>query len=153
MCCNNGHLFFTPMDYNSCYAPQCPRREQCTLWHNAQREMAEGLAFINITNPQRIAQAGGYNHCPEFHLWQLRRFARGMRWRYGALTGDAQAEIHDRLETHFGRSLMGRMHRGDVVISPEEQAYIRSVFAEVAPGVEPVFLAFEEHYVKPPRRQ
>lgn len=126
--------FFTPMDYNSCYAPQCPRREQCTLWHNAQREMAEGLAFINVTNPQRIAQAGGYNHCPEFHLWQLRRFARGMRWRYGALTGDAQAEIHDRLETHFGRSLMGRMHRGDVVISPEEQAYIRSVFAEVAPG-------------------
>ena len=54
---------------------------------------------------------------------------------------------------NFGRSLMGRMHRGDEVISPEDQEYIRRVFAQVAPGVEPVFMAFEEHYVKPPRRQ
>lgn len=45
------------------------------------------------------------------------------------------------------------MRRGDEVISPEDQGYIRKVFAELAQGVEPEFMSFEEHYVKPPRRQ
>ena len=76
-----------------------------------------------------------------------------MRWQYGALTGDAQAEIQQTLEDYFGRSLMGRMRRGDEVISPESQDYIRSVFAQIAPDVEPEFLSYEEHYCKPPRRQ
>ena len=141
------------MEYDSCYAPQCPRREECTLWHNAQREMSTGTFFLGVANPQLIEQAGGYDHCPEYYRWELRRFARGMRWRYGALTGDAQEEIHERLEGYFGRSLMGRMRRGDEVISPDAQEYIRSVFAELAGGIEPEFLSFEEHYIKPPRRQ
>ena len=141
------------MEYNSCYAPHCPRREECTLWHNAQREMEKEIVFLGVTNPQLIEKAGGYDHCPEFHRWELRRFARGMRWRYGALTGDAQEAIHQTLEWHFGHALMGRMRRGDEVISPKDQEYIRKVFAEMAQGVEPEFMAFEEHYVNPPRRQ
>lgn len=141
------------MENNSCYAPQCPRREECTLWHNAGREIEEGRITLGVTNPQLIEQAGGYEHCPEFHQWKLRRYARGMRWQYGALTGDAQAEIQQTLEDYFGRSLMGRMRRGDEVISPESQDYIRSVFAQIAPDVEPEFLSYEEHYCKPPRRQ
>ena len=141
------------MEYDSCYTPQCPRHEACTLWHNALRAMEEGRSFLGVANPQRIEQAGGYDHCPEYHKWELRRFARGMCWHYGRLTGDAQAAIHQTLEKHFGRSLMGRMRRGDEVISPEEQEYIRTVFAEQAQGVEPELLAFEEHYIKPPRRQ
>lgn len=46
-----------------------------------------------------------------------------------------------------------RLRRGDEVISPESQDYIRSVFAQIAPDVEPEFLSYEEHYCKPPRRQ
>ena len=72
---------------------------------------------------------------------------------YGALTGDAQAAIHQTLENHFGHALMGRMRRGDEVISPEDQAYIRKVFTQFGQGVEPVFKSFEAHYVKPPRRK
>lgn len=108
---------------------------------------------MGVANPQRIEKAGGYDHCPAFHRWELRQFARGMRWRYGALTGDAQAAIHQTLESHFGHALMGRMRRGDEVISPEEQAYIRKVFAQLGQGVEPEFKGFEAHYVKPPRRK
>lgn len=122
-------------------------------WHNAQQDIAKGAIFLTIVNPRLIEQAGGYERCPEFQKWELRRFARGMRWRYGALTGDAQKAIHERLEEHFGRALTGRMRRGDEVISPEDQEYIRRVFAESGQGVEPEFVAYEEHYVKPPRRQ
>ncbi len=141
------------MEYDSCYTPQCPRCEECTLWHNAQRALTEDLAFLGVANPQRIEKAGGYDHCPAFHQWELRQFARGMRWHYGALTGDTQAAIHQTLENHFGHALMGRMRRGDEVISPEDQAYIRKVFTQFGQGVEPVFKSFEAHYVKPPRRK
>lgn len=48
---------------------------------------------------------------------------------------------------------MGRMRRGDEVISPEDQAYIRKVFTQFGQGVEPEFKGFEAHYVKPPRRK
>lgn len=141
------------MEYDICYTPQCPRHEECTLWHNARREMEQERFFLSIANPRIIEKAGGYDHCPVFHRWELRRFARGMRWRYGALTSDAQDAIHERLESHFGYALIGRMRRGDEVISPDDQAYIRKVFAEAGQGVEPEFLAFEEHYIKPPRRK
>ena len=140
------------MEQNSCYAPQCPRREQCTLWHMALQEIDRDAMLLSLVNPRLIERAGGYDHCPAFYEHKLRRYARGMRWRYGALTGDTQDAIHERLERHFGRSLMARMRRGDEVISPEDQTYIRKLFAEMAPEVEPEFLAYEEHYVKPPRR-
>lgn len=140
------------MVHNSCYAPECPRREDCTLWHLAQKAIEQGQLCIEVTNPKLIEAAGGYDHCPAYYEWRERRYARGMRWRYGALTGDVQAEIHRRLEQHFGKSLMGRMRRGDEVIGPEEQEYIRTLFAQLAPDVEPEFLAYEMHYVKPRRR-
>lgn len=139
------------MEYNSCYTPQCPRRENCTLWHNAKEWIAQGRISIEITNPQLIEQAGGYEHCPQYHQWLLRRYARGMRWKYGALTGDAQHAIHRELQEHFGQALIGRMRRGDEVISPEEQDYIRSVFARHAKDVEPEFTSYEMHYIKPSR--
>lgn len=139
------------MEYNSCYTPGCPRREECTLWHNALQKIEENLIFIDVTNPKLIEKAGGYDLCPQFHRWELRRYARGMRWRYGMLSGDAQQAIHEELESHFGYALIGRMRRGDEVISPEDQAYIKDVFARYAEGVEPEFTDFEMHYVKPPR--
>lgn len=46
------------MDKYSCYMPQCPRRESCTLWHIAQQEIAEEYVFLSVTNPQLIEQAG-----------------------------------------------------------------------------------------------
>lgn len=141
------------MEYNSCYAPHCPRREECTLWHNAQKEMEQGCVFVSLVNPKLIEEAGGYEHCPEFYQWQERQFARGMRWRYGSLTGDAQTAIHTDLTRHFGYALIGRMRRGDEVISPEDQEIIRVIFARHAAGVEPEFKSFEMHYIKPPRRK
>lgn len=74
-----------------------------------------------------------------------------MRRKYGALTGDAQHAIHRELQEHFGQALIGRMRRGDEVISPEEQDYIRSVFARHAKDVEPEFTSYEMHYIKPSR--
>lgn len=96
------------MEYNSYYKPRCPRREECTLWHNAEKQIAEGTTFLEVVNPEVMATAGGYDHCPEFHQWVLRRYARGMQWHYGVLTGDAEVAIHRTLEEHFGRSLIGR---------------------------------------------
>ena len=81
------------MDKYSCYMPQCPRRESCTLWHIAQQEIAEEYVFLSVTNPQLIEQAGGYSQCPKYYEWKLRRFARGMRWRYGTLTGNAEGRF------------------------------------------------------------
>lgn len=141
------------MEYNSCYLPQCPRREECTLWHNALREIDKGRAFVTVVNPQHLEAAGGYEHCPAFYRWQARRFARGLRWRYGALTVDQQDAIHAELESHFGYSLMGRMRRGDEVISPDDQEVIRAIFARHAEGIEPEYESFETHYIKPKRRQ
>lgn len=137
----------------SCYAPECTRRSTCTLWHNAQKQIEAGHTFISVVNPRHIEAQGGYDHCPQYHEWKLRAYARGMRWYYGQLTGDAQTAIHRSLERHFGKSLMGRMRRGDEMISPEDQEVIRSIFARYAPDVAPEFLAIEMHHIKPHRRQ
>lgn len=141
------------MDYLSCYMPQCPRREQCTLWHNAITYMDEGATMLQVTSPRIIEEAGGFDHCPHYYEWRLRRFARGMQWRYGALTGDQQDAIQRELKMRFGYSLVGRMRRGDEVISPEQQEEIRAIFARHSDTVEPHFESFEMHYIKPPRRQ
>lgn len=136
-----------------CYTPQCPRHEECSLWHNALEAIAQGQLTIGVTNPKLIEEHGGYEHCPMYHEWKLRRYARGMRWRYGALTVEAQQAIHQELTHHFGYALIGRIRRGDEVISPEDQKYIHSVFARFSDEVEPEFLDFEMHYIKPQRRK
>lgn len=136
----------------TCYATLCPRREECTLWHNALFEMEKGYHFLQIISPKVIESAGGYDHCPHFFRWELRTYARGLHWHYGGLTGDAEDAIHRRLEEHFGPSLAGRIRRGDEVVSPEDQAYIRDLFAEFSSTVRPEYRSFEQHYNKPPRR-
>ena len=39
------------MEHASCYTPQCTRREHCTLWHNALKEVEHGNSLVTITNP------------------------------------------------------------------------------------------------------
>ena len=43
------------MEHNSCYTPQCTRREHCTLWRNALEEVEHGNSLLTITNPQPVS--------------------------------------------------------------------------------------------------
>lgn len=139
------------MEYNSCYTPLCPRRETCTLWLSALVSIDKGATQLSITNPKIIEEAGGYDHCPLYHEHKLRQFARGLIWTYREMTVAQQEEVHAALISHFGYSTTVRMRCGYEAIGPEEQATIAGLFESLAPGVEPRYKGFEEHYIKPPR--
>ena len=139
------------MDYDTCYTPLCPRRETCTLWRNALASMDRGEMLLSVMNPKIIEEAGGYDHCPLFLEHKLRRFARGFVWIYRELTVSQLDDLHDELIRTFGYSTMVRMRCGYEAIGSEEQEVIAAIFEEIAPGVEPEYKGFEEHYVKPPR--
>lgn len=139
------------MEYDSCYTPQCPSKETCTLWLNALKAMEEGHITLGVTNPKLIEQAGGYDHCPQYHEHKLRRYARGLVWTYREMTVGQLEKLHSTLTQHFGYSNIVRMRCGYEAISPEDQNTIASIFAQVAPGHEPQYKSFEEHYVKPHR--
>lgn len=139
------------MDYDSCYTPQCPKREACTLWHNALQRLQEGATQLNITNPKLIEEAGGYEYCPLHQEHKLRSFARALVWTYREMTLDQLERVHAALISHFGYSKVVRMRCGYEAISPEEQATIAGIFEAVAPGSKPQYKGFEEHYTKPRR--
>ena len=109
--------------------------------------------FLGVVNPKVIQEAGGYDHCPFFYEYKLRRFARGFVWSYPDLTLSQLHELHDELIGTFGYSNIVRMRCGYEAISPEEQELIASIFEDVAPSVTPEYKGFEEHYVKPPRAE
>lgn len=139
------------MEHYNCYTPQCPRREVCTLWHNALQAIEQKPLQLSITNPRLIEEAGGYEHCPLFHEYKLRSFARGLVWRYREMTVSQLEEIQQALNQHFGYSKMVRLRCGYEAIDPEEQAVIANIFAQIVPDVSPRYKRFEEHYTKPPR--
>lgn len=139
------------METNTCYTPLCPRRESCTLWRNALECIDRGTMFLGVVNPKTIQEAGGYDHCPLFYEYKLRRFARGFVWSYPDLTLSQLHELHDELFGTFGYSKIVRMRCGYEAISPEEQEPIASIFEDLAPSVTPEYKGFEEHYTKPPR--
>lgn len=139
------------MQHDSCYTPQCPRRETCSLWRNALDAIEAGQALVSVTNPRLIEQAGGYDHCPLYYEYKLRRYARGLVWRYRQMSIGQLDALHEALTKHFGYSNLVRIRCGYEVLSPEEQGQIAAIFARVAPGHEPEYKRFEEHYTKPPR--
>ena len=139
------------MEHASCYTPQCTRREQCTLWHNALKEVEHGDSLLTITNPQLIDKAGGYDHCPNYYEYKLRRYARGLVWRYDDLTLAQWRQVQAQLNRQFGYSEMKRIRHGYVALSPEEQGVIAEIFTRIAPGSAPQYITYEEHYAKPPR--
>lgn len=138
---------------DTCYTPACPRRETCHRWHLALEAIERGDFFLYTVNPEAISKAGGFEACPLYYEHRKRRYARGLRWKYGELTGNQQTAIHEELTWHFGYSRIGRIRRGDEVISPEEQEEIRQIFARYSKDVTPEYLGFEEHYTAPRRRQ
>lgn len=139
------------MQYDSCYTPQCPRRETCTLWHNALKAIEADQPLVSVANPRLIERAGGYDHCPQYYEYKLRRYARGLVWRYRAMTVGQLEELHEALTRHFGRSNLVRLRCGYEAISPEAQGQIADIFERIAPGHAPEYKSFEEHYIKPPR--
>ena len=139
------------MEHNSCYTPQCTRREHCTLWHNALVEVEHSNSLLTITNPQLIERAGGYDHCPNYYEHKLRRYARGLVWSYDDLTPAQWRQIQTQLNRQLGYSEMKRIRHGYVALSPEEQGVIAEIFTTIAPGSEPRYITYEEHYTKPPR--
>lgn len=139
------------MEHASCYTPQCTRREQCTLWHNALKEVEHGNSLLTITNPQLIDKAGGYDHCPNYYEYKLRRYARGLVWSYDDLTLAQWRQVQAQLNRQFGYSEMKRIRHGYVALSPEEQGVIAEIFTRIAPGSAPQYITYEEHYAKPPR--
>lgn len=139
------------MEHASCYTPRCTRREQCTLWHNALSEVEHGNSLLTITNPQLIDKAGGYDHCPNYYEYKLRRYARGLVWSYDDLTLAQWRQVQTQLNRQFGYSEMKRIRHGYVALSPEEQGVIAEIFTRIAPGSTPQYITYEEHYAKPPR--
>lgn len=139
------------MEHTSCYNPACVKRTTCTLWHNALAHLKQGDLLLTVTNPTIIEASGGYEHCPLYHEHKLRQFARGLIWKYPAMTLKQTSDLHDELISRYGYSSIVRMRCGYEAISPDQQAEIEEIFHEVAPGFNPQYKSFEAYYTKPPR--
>ncbi|WP_238296467.1 DUF6078 family protein [Porphyromonas uenonis] len=118
---------------------------QCTRGGRARQWLAH-----HHQSPAHRA-AGGYDHCPNYYEHKLRRYARGLVWSYDDLTLAQWRQIQTQLNRQFGYSEMKRIRHGYVALSPEEQGVIAQIFTTIAPGSEPQYVTYEEHYTKPPR--
>lgn len=142
----------TTITHETCHSPLCSRRETCTLWFNAIEAIEKGDTLLSVVNPKIIDEAGGYDHCPPLPRIQAQTFCT--RTHLGLSRNDRNPtppSPQRALIGHFGYSAIVRLRCGYDAISPEEQAAITLLFERLAPGIEPRYKAFEEHYLKPPR--
>lgn len=139
------------MDKYVCYRPECPRAENCTLYHNALKRLAERASFLDVVSPDVLERAGGYAGCPFYYEHKLRRFARGLVWSYPNMTLAQLRDVQVAITAYFGERNTVRYRMGYEAISPEEQAKIAEIFSHYAPGHQPEYKTYEEHYVRPPR--
>lgn len=123
-----------------CIKTDCEMAQHCqrALAMKALQSEEEHLAIVNPLG------CTGQADCPYLTQSHIVRYAKGFDRIMKELTQTQFHEIHSTLMTVFGTNPYYKRRHGKYLTSPEEQAYIREVFARHGITTPNLFDAYEE---------
>lgn len=129
-------------DHALCVRKDCELASTCAR-AIAFREVTDDDREFMIVNPNVVT---GRSDCEMVAIIKTVRFARGFKQALGKVPADDANIIYHILMGHFGKNQYYDRRNGKLLLPPEEQEYIRKVFAQYAYADE-VFDGYEDKEV------
>ncbi len=132
-----------PADFVCCFKSGCPRSAEC-LRHVAIERFAAGRRVVMALNAAALPAAEA---CAAFVDHRPRQMAWGWRRIYASLPCGVAKAVKADLLSRFGPTVYYRIGRGERLLTPEEQEFVRSLFRRYGQPGEPEY----EHTVELPQ--
>lgn len=129
----------TPKNQLLCIHKNCELANEC-IRHIQFKSITDDDIAIRIVNPNIVTQTAS---CPYFSTIVTNRYAKGFRNIFPQIPSGIANTIYHKLSSHFGKNPYYDRRNGKTLISPQEQIFIRSVFASHG-IVSEVFDEYEE---------
>lgn len=131
-----------PNGYPTCELSNCPLATQCLHYMAYQRAIEEGADYMQLINPTKCTQDETCrfyrNSMPVLYAWGFTGFQKRM-------FPDQYQQFMETLIGRFGRNPYFERRRGDVALSPREQAIILDTLKKVGISEELKFDNYEEN--------
>ena len=111
-----------PKNYPLCMHTDCPKAETC-LHQLAFRQHAKLSTYLKLINP---AQCTRQANCPHYADYKPVIFAKGFTNFQKQMFPGQYDKFMSRLILHFGRNAYYLRRRGDILLPPDEQEFIKA---------------------------
>lgn len=132
-----------PYNYAHCFHSECKYAAKC-LRHQVALRVPPEKGILSIVSP--LFKPADGTDCPYFKADALKRFAQGMTHILDKVPHKEATALKRQMLSHFERNTFYRCWRGERLIHPDEQAYIRQLFINYGFTDEPVFDLYLEQY-------
>ena len=131
-----------PKNYVYCLNNECTHSSDC-LRFKVTLHVDKNISSFRTVNPVYVAQQ---KECFYFQSDRLTRFALGITHLFDELPHEKAVKIRNILYKYFKLNMFYRIQNKQRLIKPEEQDYIRQVFANEGILEEPVFDEYVDRY-------
>lgn len=113
-----------PENYSLCFSQECPLRDHCLRAIEASKDSGEQL-YVRAVNPMAVKNSTD-GVCPAYRdSRNTIKYAIGFRERMKEINQDTR-RVYQTLHSIFSNTHYYDMVNGNTLITPEEQAIIRS---------------------------
>jgi hypothetical protein len=133
----------TPINFAHCFMTECQQFEQC-MRAQATKVIPDKEESIAIVNPTLVRPQS--DKCPYYLADKTVRFALGLTHLFDAIEYATAKRLKKEIIAYFNHTVYYRCWRKERLITPAEQAYIRSVFRRYGVDEEPSFDEYVERY-------
>lgn len=128
-----------PAEYMACTSTNCPQASTCLrAW--AWNHTDDDPQVIRVVNPKYAAADG---NCRYYCSNAPQRFARGFAHFQKRMFPDQYDKFCSACIQRFGRNPYFMRRRGDTLMSPSEQQFIRSLLKKIGAPEDLDFTAYE----------
>lgn len=132
-----------PFDWLLCYVSDCSRKEEC-MRYKACQWMPSGVTH----HPCVLPSAAAKKQCPHFRPVKKVRVATGFRNIFVDVKARDIAQMRSELAAYLGsRATFYRYRKGDYLLSPSQQEWIRHLFRRYGYGEGITFDGYKDVYV------
>ena len=132
-----------PTGFQLCVNSDCPKAESC-LRYQSSTLCTNRDVFFTVLNPA-YAQAHA-DHCKYFHPIRAISYAKGFTRMLRKLPKEISDDIRNHLIGYFGHTQYYRARKGEVLIAPKEQRYIRNLIKKYRQTLDEPFDGYELRY-------
>lgn len=116
-----------PHNYPACINQQCPKADHC-LRQLAEQSLPDTVEFWSYARPKQVASPD-YD-CPFYRSNKKVRYAKGVLKTFSDLSNKQIQAIRRHLTDHFCERTYYRIRKGERVLSPSEQEFLKDVFRQ-----------------------
>jgi hypothetical protein len=133
----------TPTGFAHCFMTECRMANQCVR-AQATKVIPDNEESIAIVNPRLVTPQS--DKCPYYLADKTVRFALGLTHLYDKIDYATAKPLKQDIIAYFNHTMYYRCWRKERLITPADQAYIRSVFRRYGVNEEPSFDEYVERY-------